>query len=126
MSTGKCDPSGASLLKRNPTSQESPMSTGTVTRLLAAAIATAAVSGSGVAVAKNGADDPVGHVRSGHGADDRAGHIRHSHGRDDSSARAVRRATDDPAGHVLRTRGSDDPVGDVSGGHGADDGPGHA
>jgi len=87
----------------------------TVTRLLAATVATAAVSGGGVAVAQNGADDPAGHVRGGHGADDRAGHVRHRHrhGADDLIARASR-------------RGADDPAGDVKGGHGADDGPLHA
>ena len=36
-----------------------------------------------VAVAKNGADDPAGHVRKSHGADDKAGHVRHAHGADD-------------------------------------------
>jgi hypothetical protein len=30
-----------------------------------------------VALAKHGADDPVGHVRGGHGADDARGHARH-------------------------------------------------
>jgi hypothetical protein len=36
-----------------------------------------------VALAKNGADDPAGHVRKARGADDNAGHLRHGHGADD-------------------------------------------
>ncbi|MEA2445090.1 MAG: hypothetical protein QOJ12_2382 [Thermoleophilales bacterium] len=66
------------------------------TRKLAAlgAAAIMALSAVGVAQARQGADDPAGHVRHGngrddakphfkHGSDDRAGHRRHGHGRDD-------------------------------------------
>ncbi|MDX6422807.1 MAG: hypothetical protein QOI67_278 [Gaiellaceae bacterium] len=53
-----------------------------------------------VAIAKNGADDPAGHVRHGRGADDPAGQVRHG-------------------------RGADDKPGHVRHGGGADDGPNH-
>lgn len=35
-------------------------------------------------MARNGADDPAGHVRQGHGADDAPGHVRQCRGCDDS------------------------------------------
>ncbi|MEY2569099.1 MAG: hypothetical protein QOE35_3628 [Actinomycetota bacterium] len=38
---------------------------------------------SGTAFARQGADDPAGHVRHGRGADDPAGHVRHGRGADD-------------------------------------------
>jgi hypothetical protein len=53
-----------------------------------------------VAWARQGADDPAGHVRHGGGADDAAGHQRHGRGADDA------------AGHQRH-------------GGGADDGPNH-
>jgi hypothetical protein len=59
----------------------------------------AAVLLPGVAVASQGADDTVGHVRHSQGADDAAGHVRHSQG------------ADDPVGHVRHARGGDDPIG---------------
>jgi hypothetical protein len=54
-----------------------------------------------VAVAKNGADDPPGHVRHGRGADD-------------NKARGA-----------SKVRGADDRPGHVRHGRGADDGPNH-
>lgn len=82
--------------------------------ILIAVLALAAIGGTtGVATAKQGADDPAGHVRQG--ADDVAGHVRHS-GTAESKVRAHRRArhgrgADDSAGHVRHS--------------GADDGPNH-
>ena len=59
----------------------------------------AAVLLPGVAVASQGADDPIGHIRHGQGADDPVGHVRHAQG------------ADDPVGHVRHGQGADDPVG---------------
>jgi hypothetical protein len=52
--------------------------------LLALIITGTAVGGMAApAFARQGADDPAGHVRHGRGADDPAGHVRHGHGADD-------------------------------------------
>jgi hypothetical protein len=79
-------------------------------RSLAAIVAVAAfgLAGAlpGIALAKHGADDPVGH--------DAAPHHRSHHARHHAGARMAR-------------HGHDDPPGDDNGGkrHGADDGPNH-
>jgi hypothetical protein len=80
-----------------------------ITALLTAALAVAAVGGTaGTAVARQGADDPVGHVR-------------HSGGADDTRATSARRHHRHAARHA---RGADDAVGHVR--HsGADDAPNH-
>jgi hypothetical protein len=56
-----------------------------IKKMLAGALLAATIVGGtgGVAFARQGADDPAGHVRHGHGADDPAGHVRHGHGADD-------------------------------------------
>jgi hypothetical protein len=52
--------------------------------IIGGVIAVAAITGStGTAFARQGADDPAGHVRHGRGADDPAGHVRHARGADD-------------------------------------------
>jgi hypothetical protein len=71
------------------------MNTNTMFALILAG-ATAMTALSAPALARRGADDPVGHVRHGRGADDAAGDDR-------------------------RGRGADDAAGDDHGGHGADD-----
>lgn len=73
------------------------------TRLTAAigAALALAVAAPVVAVAKNGADDPPGHVRHGRGADD-------------SKQR-----------RVVKNRGADDRPGHARHGRGTDDGPNH-
>jgi hypothetical protein len=83
-----------------------------ITALLIAALAVAGIGGAtGLASARQGADDPPGHVRHGRGADDPAGHVRHS-GTDDSRrssrARRARKQSDDGPGHIRHSRGSDD------------------
>lgn len=86
--------------------------------LIIGVLAVAAFGGSaGIATAKNGADDPVGHVRHS-GADDTAGHVRRS-GADDTTRRATRRA------HRRGRHGADDRAGHTRRGHGADDAPNH-
>lgn len=69
-----------------------------------------------ILLAKNGADDPPGHVRGGHGRDNRAGDDR----------RAKRDGADDPVGDNRRGRGGDNPAGDDRRAKrdGADDRPG--
>jgi hypothetical protein len=70
---------------------------------LIAALGLAAFGGTaGVATAKQGADDPPGHVRHGRGADDGARHAR------SSSHRRHGRGSDDGPGHRRHGRGSDD------------------
>jgi hypothetical protein len=72
-----------------------------ISTLLVAGLAVAAVGTTAdVATARQGADDPAGHVRHSRGADDPAGHQRHR-------------------AHHATTRGH------VRHGHGADDGPSH-
>jgi hypothetical protein len=44
---------------------------------VAGAVVALAAAAPAAALAKHGADDPVGHVRHGHGADDGPGHVRH-------------------------------------------------
>ena len=67
------------------------------------------------AVASQGADDPVGHVR--HGADDLVGHVASSASVATPRVSLPRHGADDPAGHVRH--GADDVVGHAR--HGADD-----
>jgi hypothetical protein len=82
--------------------------------LSAIAVFGATALNTGSAVARQGADDPVGHVRHGHGADDpRAHKARHGRGADDKAAddkraRAARHGADDPAGDDRGGRGNDD------------------
>ncbi len=80
-----------------------------ISTLLIAVLALAAFGGvTGAANAKQGADDPAGHVRQSHGADDsKAGAKRRAHHR----AHHARHGADDRAGHVRHG--------------GADDGPNH-
>ena len=85
-----------------------------ITAILTAALAVAAFAGTaGTAVARQGADDPAGHVRHGRGADDARATAAHRH-----AGRHHRHAT-------RRGRGADDPVGHVRHGRGADDAPNH-
>lgn len=68
--------------------------------------------------ARQGADDPAGHVRQGRGADDAAGDVRRGRGADDA------------AGDVRQSRGADDAgkAADDRGrgqGRGRDDAAGH-
>jgi hypothetical protein len=74
-----------------------------LTRKIAVLAGTAALalSGSGVAQARHGSDDPVKEVRGGHRADDVKPHARHA--ADDRGRhhghRRHRHGADDPAGH---------------------------
>jgi hypothetical protein len=91
-----------------------------ITKISLIALSAAAFSVS-PAVARQGADDPAGHVRQCRGCDDPVGHVRgaddpagHVSGVDDRAAsRSVdakassQRGLDDPAGHVRH--GGDDP-----------------
>lgn len=106
--------------------QDIPMRNRLTTSLAILAVTAGGLGAAAVpAVAKHGADDPVGHVRGGHGADDAAGHIRGGHGADDAKRLARRgRGADDAAGHKRHGRGSDDAVRSRRG-RGADDAPGH-
>lgn len=56
--------------------------------LLAMLVSVGVMMATAPAMARQGADDPAGHVRQGRGADDPAGHIRQCRG------------CDDPAGHI--------------------------
>ncbi len=81
-------------------------------KIVLTATAIAALAAPGLAQARQGADDPVGHVRHT-GADDVRG-VHHS-----SSSATHRTRTR----HGRRGRGADDAAGHVR--HGADDGPNH-
>jgi hypothetical protein len=88
-----------------------------ISTLLIAVLALAAFGGTAsLATAKQGADDPAGHVRHS-GADDPAGHVRHNAADDAKKARAARRAH--------HRRGADDGIRHARHGHGADDAPNH-
>ncbi len=94
-----------------------------ITKISLIAIGVAAFSVS-PAVARQGADDPAGHVRQGRGLDDAAGNARraddpagHVRGADD---RAASRSADAKASSQ---RGLDDPAGHVR--HGGDDAQPH-
>lgn len=79
---------------------------------LVASAGIATLAASGTAMARRGADDPVGHVRQCRGCDDAPGHVRGGRGADDAP------------GHVRRGRGADDAPGDDRGrgrGRGSDD-----
>jgi merozoite surface protein 4 len=110
------------------------MSTRTTRSLvtIAAAAVLALSGGAPAALARHGADDPVGHdagddhggkrvvaLSARHGADDPAGHERHAkhrrHAKKSRVARVARHGADDPAG--------DDRGGRRGGGN--DDGPNH-
>ncbi len=83
------------------------------TAILASATALAALTIS-PAFARQGADDPAGHVRQARGADDAIGHVRQedrSASRSANSATDVRqsRGADDAPGHIRQGRGRDDP-----------------
>ena len=62
------------------------------------------------AFARQGADDPAGHVRQESRQADRATEVRREDRRADR-ANEVRHGADDPAGHVRGEHGSDDPAG---------------
>jgi hypothetical protein len=55
--------------------------------ILTALLALGVLMSTTITMARQGADDPAGHVRQGRGADDPAGHVRQGRG------------ADDPAGH---------------------------
>jgi hypothetical protein len=82
-------------------------------KILLTATAIAALAVPGAAQARQGADDPAGHVR--HSADDVRG-AHHS-----SSATKTRSRVR----HHRRGRGADDVAGHVRHGRGNDDGPNH-
>jgi hypothetical protein len=82
-------------------------------KIVLTASAIAALAAPGLAQARQGADDPAGHVR--HSADD----VRGAH-HASSSAKARARAR---ARHHHRRHGADDGPNHVR--HGADDGPNH-
>ena len=89
---------------------------------LLAAVAAMAIGPSGIAMARNGADDPVPHARGG--ADDGVVHKAAHHRRHHSSVLERRgRGSDDVQPHFRR--GADDPAGDQRHGGGADDPAGH-
>jgi hypothetical protein len=76
------------------------------------------------AQAKNGADDPVGHVRHS-GTDDGIHHS--SKAKKAAKAEAVKAAKPKAAAaSTSGRRGSDDAPGDDHGRHGSDDGPNHS
>ena len=88
---------------------------------LVTSIALGAIAFATPSVARQGADDPAGHIRQCRGCDDPAGHVRQARGADDSAA--MRRA-DDKATDMRQNRGNDDPPGDDRGrgrGRGGDD-----
>jgi len=82
-----------------------------VAAVLAAALLVFAAAGlASIAQARNGADDPVGHVRHGGGNDEPANHD----------------AGDDHGGKKgHHGKGHNHDAGDDHGGHGGDDGSGH-
>ncbi|MEA2154188.1 MAG: hypothetical protein QOE11_328 [Solirubrobacteraceae bacterium] len=84
----------------------------TIKKIVLTATAVATLAAPGIAQARQGADDPVGHVRH-NGADD----VRGAH---HVSAKAKHRHARHARRHV---RGADDAPGHVRGG--ADDGPNH-
>jgi hypothetical protein len=103
-----------------------PAMTNRIAKTLLATAAVAALALPAGAQAKNGADDPAGHVRhaahqtttAGAQSQSRTRH-RHRHGR-----RHVRRADDNSIAAQRRSRGADDALGHVRGG--ADDGLNHS
>jgi hypothetical protein len=97
-SNGNFDPSSDSLIAVSISDQEKLMKKLTIISLLVLVAVSAIAVGTAVAQAKNGADDPIGHVRGGQGADGPAGHVPGGQG------------ADDPAGHVRHGRGADDPA----------------
>jgi hypothetical protein len=85
-------------------------------------ILTAAALSTTPSFARQGADDPAGHVRQGRGADDGAGHVRRCRGCDDLLNTDGRGRSGDDHG---RGRGGDDNGKGGKGRGGNDDGPGH-
>jgi hypothetical protein len=80
--------------------------------LLATSVSALAVTPT---LARQGADDPAGHVRQCRGCDDPAGHVRQARGADDRVVEVRQaRGADDPANHDAnddrggRVRGADD------------------
>ena len=51
------------------------------------------------AMARQGADDPAGHVRQARGLDDPAGHVRQARGLDDPAGHVRGGVNEHPAGH---------------------------
>jgi hypothetical protein len=85
----------------------------TIRKITLTATAIAALAAPGLAQARQGADDPAGHVRHS-GADDvRGAH----HAKKASQARS--------RAHHRRGRGADDAAGNARHGRGTDDGPNH-
>jgi Ni/Co efflux regulator RcnB len=85
----------------------------TTKKIVLTATAIAALAAPGMAQARQGADDPAGHVRHS-GADDVRGA---KHAKKSSKARSRARQH--------RGRGADDAPGHVRHGRGTDDGPNH-
>jgi hypothetical protein len=92
MSNGNADPLGSTLIVSLPLDSGEAMKKRTIIFLLVAALVSASAFGTALAYAKDGADDPVGHVGGGQGADDPAGDPRGGQG------------ADDPAGHERSER----------------------
>jgi hypothetical protein len=86
----------------------------TTKKIVLTATAIAALAAPGAAQARQGADDPVGHVRHSGGDDVRGAH----HAKSSTKARSRSR-------HARRGRGTDDGPGHVRHGRGTDDGPNH-
>jgi hypothetical protein len=91
--------------------------------LTAIAAVSAIALNTGPAAARQGADDPVGHVRHGRGADDPVRHVRHHerhHVRHHERHHVRHRhAADDKRAHTARHgRGADDAAGDDRRGRG--------
>jgi hypothetical protein len=81
-------------------------------KLAGVALAVLTVASAPNAFARQGADDPVGHVRQEDRQADRAATPRSAGDvRQEDRATQARQGADDPAGHIRRSRGADDPVG---------------
>jgi hypothetical protein len=95
-------------------------------KIVLTATAVAALAAPGMAQARQGADDPVGHVRHSGGDDVRGAHHTSSSkatAAAKAKAKAKARARARARGRHGRGRGSDDGPGHVR--HGNDDGPNH-
>jgi hypothetical protein len=84
-----------------------------ITTIAGLALATATIVSP--AMARQGADDPAGHIRQARGLDDPAGQVRQASSATDRSVSrstdvrsTARQGADDPAGHIRRARGADD------------------
>lgn len=89
----------------------------TTKKIVLTAAAVAALAAPGIAQARQGADDPAGHVRHSGGDDVRGAH----HAKSGTTHRSGRRGRHGGR----RGRGADDAAGHVRRGRGTDDGPNH-